>query len=314
MVRTCLAWLGLAGPLALAACGGGDDDAAPDARPAVDAEPGTPDARVPRTVFGGDRPVTLRVPTGYVEGTPTPLVLALHGYSVDGEFMEGYTGFGTLFETEGFLLAAPNGTIDEGGDRFWNGTDACCDLFGSGVDDEAYLLDILDEIALDYTVDPDRVYLIGFSNGGFMSYRLACHHADRFAAVVSLAGATYDDALDCTPSAPVSVLQVHGTVDPTIQYDGGTIDVEGAPVTYPSAQGTVERWSTSNGCTGSGAGTARDLVGSLAGDETAVLDATGCPAGVDVALRTVTGGSHVLPLSPDARASLWAWLEAHPRP
>ena len=80
---------------------------------------------------------------------------------------------------------------------------------------------MVEEVAAEHAVDRRRVYVVGFSNGGFMSYRLACDHADRIAAIVSISGATYADPDRCAPSEPVAVLEVHGTDDRTIPYDGG---------------------------------------------------------------------------------------------
>jgi polyhydroxybutyrate depolymerase len=302
--------------LILAACGGGDDAATPDAGPRADAAAADagPDAG-PKTEFGGSRPVTLRVPPSYEPGTPMPLVIALHGFSGDSAFIEGYSGFGTLFANKGFLLAAPNGTLGQDGKRFWNATDACCDFFASGVDDEKYLLDLIAEIQDAYSVDAKRVYLIGFSNGAFMAYRMACHHADKFAALVSLSGATYDDALACAPSAKVSVLQVHGDVDETIKYGGGQLKVNGVDKAYPSAQGTIDRWSGYDACADTQTPAAAiDFSGAISGAETQVLRRDGCTAGVDVELWTVTGGGHVLAFGAASQTRLWDWLAAHSKP
>ena len=103
-------------------------------------------------------------------------------------------------DQEGFLYLHPDGTTDCLGDPFWNATDACCNFCGSSVDDVAFLSAVLDAIEAQFTVDPRRIFLIGHSNGGFMSYRMACEHADRVAAIASLAGATWFDPLDCGPS------------------------------------------------------------------------------------------------------------------
>ena len=111
------------------------------------------------------------------------------------------------------LYATPNGTQDLLALRFWNATDACCDFFGSGVDDSTYLANLVAAIDSAVGVDPRRRFFVGHSNGGFMSYRMACDHADEVAAVVSIAGATFDDTADCAPVRPVSTLQIHGTSD-----------------------------------------------------------------------------------------------------
>ena len=182
-----------------------------------------------------DRPYDVFVPTGYDAAAPTPLVLLLHGYTASGDIQEAYFQFEPLAESRGFLYVHPDGTVDPAGQQFWNATDACCAFGPDAADDVTYLMAIIEQVSAEYNVDPKAIFLAGHSNGGFMSYRMACEHADTIAGIASLAGATFADTADCTPSEPVSVLQVHGTSDETIKYDGGSI----ASVDYPSAPQTV---------------------------------------------------------------------------
>src|SRR5580704_892182 len=121
--------------------------------------------------IGGDRPVEVQVPANAMPGVQMPLLILLHGYSVDGVVEELYFQIGTLGDARGFYFAAPNGTVDTSGNYFWNATDACCDYDGSTVDDSAYLSSVITEIEARYPIDPKQVYLVGHSNGGFMSYR-----------------------------------------------------------------------------------------------------------------------------------------------
>ena len=153
----------------------------------------------------------------------------------------------------GVLYVVPNGTPDRAGDQFWNATDACCDLYHSGVDDSGYLQDVIHQAQDRYSVDPRRIFVVGHSNGGFMAYRMACDHSDTVAAIVSVAGAMYDDAKKCSAAQPVSVLQVHGTSDRTVPYPGGTID----GIKVPGAMTTVVDWATFDGCAPAPAGAGR---------------------------------------------------------
>src|SRR5262249_9298088 len=146
----------------------------------------------------------------------------------------------------------------------------------TGVDDSAYLSSLIDEIKARYTVDPKRVYFVGHSNGGFMSYRMACDHADQIAAIGSLAGAMWADTSKCKPSQPVSVLEIHGTADADVLYNGS---VGGK---YPDAVTTVEDWATLDGCSlmPDNSAPPLDLDSSLMGAETTVQRYTqGCKAG-----------------------------------
>src|ERR1019366_9548928 len=110
------------------------------------------------------------VPSGYT-GAPTPLVILLHGYSINGAEEDLYLGLRSVAESKTVLYAHPDGTMNPAGNRFWNATDACCDLYGSGVDDSTYLASLVAEIGTRYAVDPKRVYFMGHSNGGVMSLR-----------------------------------------------------------------------------------------------------------------------------------------------
>jgi len=259
----------------------------------------------------GEVPVT--VPASYDADTPAPLIVLLHGYSSSGEGQDAYFGMSELADDYGFLFVAPDGTREAGGNRlrFWNGSDACCNLQGADVDDVGYLLALVDAVSAEWSVDPRRVYLVGHSNGGFMSYRIAYEHPDRIAAIVSLAGATQGGQRPA-PAGPVNVLQIHGTADGVIEYGGGEI----SETRYPGARATVMQWARYNGCEGPAKGREmRDLDASLPGHETGALIFTaGCLPGGHVALWTIAAGAHSPQLSESFAAQVVEWLYAHPKP
>ena len=252
------------------------------------------------------------MPKSYTGATAVPLVVLLHGYTANGALQEFYFKLQPLAEERGFLYVHPDRLKDRIGNGYWNGTNACCDLANTGVDDVAYLTSILDQVQASYKVDPKRVYFVGHSNGGFMSYRMACERADRVAAIATLAGATFADTTRCKPTAPVSVLQIHGTADSTIRYGGGQIQGK----QYPSAVTTVGTWAAYNGCapTPAPAATKLDLDAKIDGPDAAVLAYTGCKATSTVELWTVETGIHTPPLSPSFPTSVVDFLLAHPKP
>jgi len=271
------------------------------------------------------RPYGFKVPTGYVSGTPTPLVILLHGYGASGAGQEGYFQLGPVADEQTFLYATPDGTPDGTGRRFWNADDACCDFFGTGVDDVAYLNAMIDDIFSKYTVDAKRIFVVGHSNGAFMSHRLACDLSNRIAAIVALAGAVWKDPSKCIPTSPVSVLDVHGDADTVVSYTGGAVAANlvapGVPSKtappYPSEAQTMATWATNNGCNGVMAadGVTLDLDTLLAGSETSESVYGGCPSGVDVELWTIAGGSHVPVLAqPTWGEAGYGFLKAHPKP
>ncbi len=261
-----------------------------------------------------ERPVDVIVPDGLTAG-PAPLVVVLHGYTGTADVQQAYFRFQGEAATRGVILAYPDGTADARGAQFWNATDACCNFFGSTVDDVAYVTAVVDHVGSIHAVDPARIYLAGHSNGGFMSYRLACERADLFAAVVSLAGATFSSPDDCTPSEPVSVAQVHGTLDEVIAYDGG----EWLGNLYPSAATTAATWASHDGCSTavtpatSPAGDRFDIDSGIIGAETTVARFSGCPDGVAVELWTISGGRHIPELADGFAMAVFDFFEAHPK-
>src|SRR5205814_4362028 len=120
------------------------------------------------------------------------------------------------------LVAAPDGLQERSGRgaHFWNDTDACCDFAHTGVDDVAYLDAVIADMRARYRVDDARIFLLGYSNGGFMAHRLLCDRASTFAAAASVAGSAWKDPARCRPAAPASLLEVHGDADEMVLYQG----------------------------------------------------------------------------------------------
>jgi polyhydroxybutyrate depolymerase len=243
-----------------------------------------------KTAVGGDRPVTVHVPPSYVCATSAPLVILLHGYSASSELQEKYFKVGAESDKRGFLYLNPDGTTDPVGNQFWNATDSCCNFGKSTIDDSSYISGLITEMQAEYNVDPKRVYVMGHSNGGFMSYRMACEHGDQIAAIATLAGAMWADTSKCPAKTPVSVLQIHGTADAVISYNGASI----LNNPYPAAETTVADWVAINGCTGAADTSAppTDLVGNIDGNESTATTYGACTNGTNVAFWSIAGGSH----------------------
>ena len=101
-----------------------------------------------QTIDAGRGDLPLRVPSGYDAATPTPLIVLLHGYTSSGAGQDTYMNVSALADTYGFIMVAPDGTQETGGNqsRFWNASSACCNFFESKVDDVAYLAGLIDAI------------------------------------------------------------------------------------------------------------------------------------------------------------------------
>lgn len=231
---------------------------------------------------GNVRQYKVHVPPSYDPQVPTPLVFCFHGlmqnavmFCVDG------AGMVTKSDEAGFILVMPTGYQNS-----WNGGTCCGGASTAQLDDVALVRAIFAEVGSHLNVDLDRVYATGLSNGGFMSYRLACEAADIFTAIAPGAGAlgmndigggdnANSNFTSCEPSQPISVLHLHGTVDNLVPYS----------LQAPSLEHIVSE----NGCANT---TAPAAAPESAGDTTCG-SYEGCPAGVEVTACTVEGGGHV---------------------
>ena len=270
-----------------------------------------PSTTTSTTVVSTARAYSKFIPSSYSKDTSLPLVVLLHGYGATGAMQESYMKFESVAETNKFILVYPDGTVDSSGRRFWNATDACCDFF-SAVADDVYLLSILKEMESSYSIDAKRIYFVGHSNGGFMSYRMACKYPDRIAAIASLAGASFFKATDCGAKSSVSVLQVHGTKDETILYEGGQI----LGTSYPGAVASASQWATFNQCTQNAVTRSSkfDLEPNITGDETSVTAWTNCQNSSEVELWTMEGAAHIPTLKSTFATKIWEFFAAHPKP
>ena len=265
-------------------------------------------------IDAGRGAIPLHVPVGYDAANPAPLVVLLHGYTSTGARQDGYMKFGSLADEYGYLFLAPDGTKEESerNYQFWNATEACCNFHESTVDDSAYIRALIEEVKATYNVDPKRVYLIGHSNGGFMTYRMAYDHSETIAAIASLAGASFTDPDLRAPATPVHILQIHGTNDQTIRYEGGNFGLSD----YPSAVESVERWAAYNGCAveATPGDKPLDLERRIDGEETTVMRyVSDCNPNGSAELWTIKDGGHIPSLSDTFNRQVIEWLLAHPK-
>jgi polyhydroxybutyrate depolymerase len=272
------------------------------------------DAAAP--VLGGSRPLqTFRMPENWDRKTPLPLLLVVHGYGIGGLAQALYFNVLPLVEEKQILLAAPDGLFDSQGKRYWNAVDTCCDFDHTNVDDVKYLTDLVEEIASTYPVDRKRVYVIGHSNGGAMTLRLACDRTSTFAAALELAGPFWSNPqAKCSPSAPIPLRVLHGTADMEVLYGGDPVADGGLPAS-PGAVAVTTFFAQKNGCSAmlDTMAPPLDLDSTLAGAETKVSRGMGCPAGADVELWSIEGAGHIPVLVSNFRNIVWDFLSAHTR-
>lgn len=238
-------------------------------------------------------------------GAPRPLVLVLHGRSQSVETVEQVSGLETLGERDGFVTAFPGGY-----DGVWN-SGTCCDRAGAPrMPDVAFLDQVLDDVSRRTSVDPARVYVVGYSNGGMMAYRYACQRSNRVAGVGVVSGSMsadgdYANAGEerCRPSRPVSVLAVHGGRDATVPYDGGPVAGSEGSHVAPVRAG-IDQFAVAAGCRSSRS----TKVGS-----SQRLDYSACTDGAAVRLVKLPQHGHGWTRDSqrygyDTTAGLWAFL------
>ncbi|MBI4933294.1 MAG: alpha/beta fold hydrolase [Actinobacteria bacterium] len=173
----------------------------------------TPDGRM--------RTFHVYVPDSLPDG-PVPLVVALHGGTGSSRQFERSSGFDAQADEHGFIVVYPDGVgagADETQLRTWNAGGCCGPAVRKDVDDVGFIRALIDVMEDRYSIDPAQVFAVGHSNGGFMSYRLACELSDRIVAVGLQAGGLMIDT--CSPERPVSLLHIHGAEDTNVPLEGG---------------------------------------------------------------------------------------------
>lgn len=245
-----------------------------------------------------------------------PLVVLLHAFKVTGKFQKHYFELGRLARQKQFALLIPGTIKDSRGHRFWNAMDYCCNHEKIPVDDVGYLTQLIKQTILENPIDPKRVYLIGHSNGAMMAHRLACDHADLFAAMVSLAGSGMRELSQCSPSSPVSILEIHAKNDSTVLYDGMTAvslakrlskkelypySADSSIVRYPPITETIQDWAQKNGCDPTQTidlGTRHYMINAPFSKVIRTAYKKGCKNNSEVQLWTLNRGGHVPRFTP----------------
>ncbi|MEO5535988.1 MAG: PHB depolymerase family esterase [Pseudolysinimonas sp.] len=280
----------LATTLALAACGSNH------------APTGQPDRTEVRTISveGSDREYRVHIPASL--SRDPALVVMMHGGFGSAKQAEDAYGWDSLADSDGFVVAYPDG---EG--RSWNAGDCCGRGAREDVADVAFITALVGDLQHEFAIDPSRTFATGMSNGALMSYRLACD-TTLFAAIAPVAGTI---VTTCDHPAPTSILEIHGLDDGSVRMDGepggGVATVDGMPV-----QDVIDLWRGVDGC--------GDPVITSADPVTTSISA--CPDGRTVELITIAGAGHQWPGSSardgadtpstalDATTTIWAFFEA----
>ena len=243
-------------------------------------------------VDGLERTYLVRAPERVVADAPLPLLLVIHGAGGNAARAEAATGLTALSDADGFIVAYPQGTqaADVAGEYSWNAGACCANPVKKNIDDVGFINAMIDDIALAHPVDPERIFVAGFSNGGMLAYRLACELDRRVAGIAVVAGALNVES--CDAPAATSVVMIHGTGDQTVPYTGGKTNERTAgrfgQWHNASLADAVSYWSGRDGCTAS------PITAVDGGVTRASFDA--CEEGVSVEVVTIKDGGHVWPV------------------
>ena len=183
---------------------------------------------------GINREFLVFTPSTYNSAYAFPVVLNFHGFGGTINDYALYASMQTIAETEGFILVYPQGSLMNGYSH-WNPS-----LPGptnkSNADDFGFIEALIQQLSNDYSIDSEKIYACGYSNGGMMSFGLANHKSNLIAAVASVSGAMLET--DNTPNHPMPVLMIHGTSDGVIPYIGNN--------DYTSVESTLSFWINFN--------------------------------------------------------------------
>jgi polyhydroxybutyrate depolymerase len=254
-------------------------------------------------VAGEDRAFLTYLPSGYAPGIQMPLVLNLHGRGSTALDQIEISQWHVKAEDHGFIVVSPQAL---GASPTWMGV-----FFDeSSEQDMAFFSDLLAYLRNRLSIDPDRIYATGLSNGGSMSNRLGCDFSETFAAIAPVAGGHSGIHL-CEIASPVSLLAVHGTDDRVIPYLGTSNGV-------PSVQTWVEAWASRDGCR-------VDPIITEPYPDVDLQSWRPCNQGSEVALLTVQGGGHrwlglqfvwesgAFVAEVSATDAIWEFFDSHPR-
>ena len=228
---------------------------------------------------GQTRDYILHLPTGYDASVSYPFVYNLHGYTSNAQQQQFYSGMDVTADENGFIVCYPNGIANS-----WNVSLPG----GSSADDVDFLVKLVDSLALDYNINYDRLYSCGMSNGGFMSYKLACEQGDKFAAIASVTGSIVPSQLEeCDPIRKMPVMQIHGTADPTVAYNGSVFS---APV-----EDVIDFWTAENGCNLMADTIEVENISTADLCTAERIQYTDCEEDTEVVLYKIDGGGHTWP-------------------
>lgn len=238
---------------------------------------------------GQERRFVLDLPDGAPRGKPLPTVIALHGALMSGTSMRRIFGMDEISQQEKFAVAYPNGL-----QRRWN--DGRKDGFSREPNDVSFIRKLAEHLVRERVADPDRLYLLGISNGGMMVYRVACEAPRLFAAYAAVVATMPENiAEDCPRGEGVPMLIINSTDDKLIPWEGGDVGPGGFFGSVLSTKETVDFWRRRNGCRGKADFKPLPDRNEFDGSTVLAEQYSDCRSESPVVLLTVEGGGHLPP-------------------
>ena len=244
---------------------------------------------------GQTREYHYRLPTNLKEQPPA-LVIALHGGGGKGARLDAMTNsqLTRAAQARKWVVVFPEG-IDNG----WNDGRTPVtrrDKARAKVDDIGFIGALIDRMIAEHQIDESRVYVLGMSNGGFMSFRVALELSDRVAAVAAVTASLGIVHIDANPKKPVGVLVMNGTKDPLIPYNGGMVKLFGVDRgEILSTEATVDWWAKRNNCRDTGDARHKPDTSQIDSTRVMVQKRSDCDDQVEVVLYKIEGGGHTWP-------------------
>ena len=305
----------------LISCGGGGGGSDPSIQPTptTPVAPPTPaissnlDSQVQGTINGTinyediDRTFILYVPSSYDRSSKQPLVFNFHGYGSNASEQMAYGDMRSQADANGFILVHPEALDDIYGRSRWN-----IGGWSQSVHDDVKFTENLINLLMDkYSINAERIYSTGMSNGGFFSFHLACNLNASFAAVASVTGSmTYSTFDNCNPRKPTPVMQIHGSLDATVPYKGSDTR------NMKPIMDVMEYWKINNGCDDYMLSLPSILPGTTSWTET--YQYSNCLNGTENIHLYVQGAGHIWPgsiyssvQSPDSSSSIWNFFSKY---
>jgi polyhydroxybutyrate depolymerase len=238
------------------------------------------------------RKTIVHLPQYYKANQKLPLVIVLHGAKLSGWIAQAVTGFDKLSNEENFIVTYPDALNQQ-----WNDGRKASDTPSYGIDDVHFIATLIDYMAWKYNVDPNQVYVAGYSSGGMLAQKLGLELTHKVSAIAEVAASLPINQLQKNekPSRPISILMINGTADRAFPWEGGTTRIirvsvgEVAPIMT-----TFDYWVQANDGPGE-VPQRQDALQKKIGGTRVSLRNTRTQNGKCVMLYQIHGGGHTWP-------------------